>query len=128
DLNSATIINVNSVTTWNAAFNGRTAQSTFAPGATVYVRALISDPFGSFDISSARISIIDPASVVRVNNQPMIAQGAPATCNSTRAATCIYQYAYTVPASPTVGHWTIQVTGYEGVEGVTDFGVGTFEV
>lgn len=128
NLNSATVINVNSVTTWNAAFNGGTAQASFFPGATVYVRAQISDPFGSFDISSARVTIIDPANVVRVNDQLMTAQGAPATCNSNSAATCIYQYAYTVPASPTVGNWTIQVTGYEGVEGVKDLGVGTFEV
>jgi uncharacterized repeat protein (TIGR01451 family) len=128
NLNSATIINVNSVTTWNAAFNGGSAQASFAPGATVFVRAQVSDPFGSFDISSARISIIDPGNVVRVNDQLMTAQGAPATCNSTSAATCIFQYAYTVPAAPTVGNWTIQVTGFEGVEGVTDLGLGSFEV
>lgn len=128
NLNSATVINVNSVTTWSAAFNGGSAQSSFYPGATVYVRALISDPFGSFDISSARITIIDPANVTQVNNQLMTAQGAPATCNSTSAATCLYQYAFAVPASPTVGNWTIQVTGFEGVEGVQDLGVGTFQV
>ncbi len=128
NLNSATIINVNSVTTWSAAFNGGAAQASFFPGATVYVRAQISDPFGSFDISSARLNIVDPANVVQVNNQLMTAQGAPATCNSTTAATCLYEYAFTVPASPTVGNWTIQVTGFEGVEGITDLGVGTFAV
>jgi uncharacterized repeat protein (TIGR01451 family) len=127
DLNSATVINVDSVTTWNAAFNGGVAQNTFYPGATVFVRAQISDPFGSFDISSARISIIDPANVTRVNDQLMNAQGAPATCNSSTAATCIFQYPFAVPASPT-GVWTIRVTGHEGVEGVNDFGVGTFTV
>ena len=128
NLDSATVINVNSVTTWNAAFNGGSQQGSFYPGATVYVRAQISDPFGSFDISSARISIIDPANVTRVNNQLMTAQGAPATCNSNSAATCIYQYAYTLPASPALGNWAVQVTGFEGVEGVQDLGVGTFEV
>ena len=129
DLNSATVINVNSVTTWNAAFNGGAAQTTFYPGANVFVRALISDPFGSFDISSARISILDPSSNVVVSNQLMTAQGAPATCNSTSAATCLYQYQFTVPSSaPPIGNWTVQVTGYEGVEGVTDLGVGAFTV
>ena len=59
----------------------------------------------------------------------MTAQGAPATCNSTSAATCIFQYQYTVPASPSLGGWTVRVTGNEGVEGtVTDLGVGTFTV
>jgi uncharacterized repeat protein (TIGR01451 family) len=128
DLNSATVINVDSVTTWNAAFNGGAAQGSFYPGATVFVRAQVSDPFGSFDISSARISIIDPASVTQVNDQLMTAQGAPATCNSTTAAVCIFEYAFTVPASPTVGSWTARVTAHEGVEGVTDLGVGTFQV
>jgi uncharacterized repeat protein (TIGR01451 family) len=128
DLNSATVINVNSITTWNAAFNGGSAQASFFPGATVFVRAQISDPFGSFDISSARIDIIDPANVTQVNSQLMTAQGAPATCNSQSAATCTFQFAYTVPASPTTGNWTVRVTGFEGVEGIFDPGVATFQV
>jgi uncharacterized repeat protein (TIGR01451 family) len=128
DLNSATIVNVNSVTTWNAPFNGGAAQGTFYPGATVYVRAQISDPFGSFDISSARITIRDPANTDVITDQLMTAQGAPATCNSQSAATCIYQYAFVVPADPPVGGWTVRVTGHEGVEGVQDLGVGSFVV
>jgi uncharacterized repeat protein (TIGR01451 family) len=128
DLNSATVINVNSVQTWNAAFNGGAMQSVFFPGANVFVRAAISDPFGSFDISSARISIIDPANVTQVNDQPMNALGAPATCNSTSAAVCIFEYPFTVPASPALGTWTVRVTGHEGVEGVNDIGIGSFTV
>jgi uncharacterized repeat protein (TIGR01451 family) len=59
----------------------------------------------------------------------MTAQGAPATCNSTSAASCVFQYPYTLPASPTLGGWTIRVTGFEGTEGtVTDLGVGNFQV
>ena len=128
DLNSATVINVNSVTTWNAAFNGGAAQDTFAPGATVFVRALISDPFGSFDISSARITVLDPASNTVVNNVLMTAQGAPATCNSTSAATCLFQHQFTLPSSAPPGGWTVRVTGFEGVEGVQDIGIGAFTV
>jgi uncharacterized repeat protein (TIGR01451 family) len=129
ELNTTTVINVDSVTTWNAAFNGGAAQGTFYPGANVFVRAQISDPFGSFDISSARISIIDPANVTQISNQLMTAQGAPATCNSTTAATCVFQFPYTVPASPSLGAWTVRVTGFEGIEGtVQDIGVGNFTV
>ena len=61
DLNSATIINVDSIQTWNAAYNGGAQQTSFYPGATVFVRATISDPFGSFDISDARLWITDAA-------------------------------------------------------------------
>jgi uncharacterized repeat protein (TIGR01451 family) len=126
---ATTVINVDSVTTWNAAFNGGSTQGTFYPGQNVFIRAQVSDPFGSFDIGSARISIIDPASVTQVNDLLMTAQGAPATCNSTSAASCIFQYQYTLPASPALGGWTIRITANEGTEGtVTDLGVGSFSV
>jgi uncharacterized repeat protein (TIGR01451 family) len=129
EFDATTVINVDSVTTWNAAFNGGATQTTFFPGATVFVRAQVSDPFGSFDISAARITIIDPSNVTQVNNVLMTAQGAPATCNSQAAASCIYQYQYTVPASPSLGGWTVRVTANEGTEGtVTDLGVGNFTV
>ena len=129
EINSTTVINVDSVQMFNAAFNGGAVQATFYPGTNVFVRATISDPFGSFDISSARITIIDPASVTQVNNLAMTAQGAPATCNSQAAATCVFQYQYTVPASPTLGGWTVRITANEGAEGtVTDLGVGNFTV
>jgi len=126
---ATTVINVDSVGTYSAAFNGGAAQSIFYPGANVFVRAQISDPFGSFDIGSARISIIDPANVTQVSNVLMTAQGAPATCNSTSAASCIFQHQFTVPASPALGGWTVRITANEGTEGtVTDVGVGNFTV
>lgn len=126
---ATTVINVDSVTTWDAAYNGGSTQGTFYPGQNVFIRAQVSDPFGSFDIGSARISIIDPANVTQVDNALMTAQGAPATCNSTSAASCIFQYQYTVPPSPSLGGWTIRITANEGTEGtVTDLGVGNFIV
>jgi hypothetical protein len=129
EFDASTVINVDSVTTWSAAFNGGAAQSTFYPGASVFIRAQVSDPFGSFDISGANVTIIDPSNATVVNNQPMTAQGAPATCASTSAASCIFQTQFNLPASPTLGAWTIRVTANEGVEGtVTDLGVGSFTV
>ena len=129
EFNATTVVNVDSVQMYNATYNGGAVQATFYPGATVYVRAQVSDPFGSFDIGGARVTIIDPANVTQVSSVAMTAQGAPATCNSTAAATCIFQYAYTVPASPSLGGWTVRVTASEGTEGtVTDLGVGSFTV
>jgi len=129
EFNATTVVNVDSVSTWSAAYNGGATQTTFYPGTTVYVRAQVSDPFGSFDIGGARITLIDPANVTQVSNVAMTAQGAPATCNSTAAATCIFQYAYTVPAAPSLGAWTVRITASEGTEGtVTDLGVGSFTV
>ncbi len=128
ELNSATVINVNSVQTWTQAYNNGVQQGTFNPGNNVFVRATVSDPFGSFDISSATISIINPAGTTLVNNAPMTGQGAAAGCGSMTSATCVFQYQYTVPASPVMGGWTIRVTANEGIEGVNDLGVGSFVV
>jgi hypothetical protein len=131
ELNTTTVINVDSVLTYSAAFNGGAVQGTFYPNTNVFVRAQISDPFGAFDISGARITIIDPSNVTHVNNVAMTAQSAPATCGptATATATCIFQTQFTVPASPALGGWTINVTGLEGVENtVTDLGVGSFMV
>jgi len=130
ELNSATVINVDSVQTWSAAFNGGAQQASFFPGATVFVRAAISDPFGSFDISSARITVRDAANVVQVNNQLMNALGAPATCASTTATTCTFEYSFVLPGTPVpaLGTWSISVIGNEGVEGVFDEGLGSFTV
>jgi uncharacterized repeat protein (TIGR01451 family) len=129
ELNTTTVINVDSVTTWSAAFNGGVAQGTFYPGATVFVRAQVSDPFGSFDISSATIELVNPAGTTVVPATAMTAQGAPATCGSQTAATCIFQYSYALGASPAVGTWTARIVANEGQEGtVTDLGIGTFVV
>jgi uncharacterized repeat protein (TIGR01451 family) len=40
----------------------------------------------------------------------------------------VFQFPYSVPASPVFGTWTIRVTANEGVEGISDLGVGTFVV
>jgi uncharacterized repeat protein (TIGR01451 family) len=128
DLNSATVINVDSVQMYNAAFNGGAVQTTFYPGANVFIRAQVSDPFGSFDISGARITITNPSGTIVVPNVAMTAQGAPATCNSQTAASCIFQYQFPVPASPVLGTWNVSVTADEGVEGVTDNRLATFIV
>ena len=128
ELNSATVINVNSVQTWTQAWNAGAQQGTWNPGNTLYIRATVSDPFGSFDISGATVSIIDAGGTTLVTSQAMTAQGAAAGCGLTTSATCVLQYQYTVPASPTYGSWTIRVTANEGVEGVIDVGVGTFTV
>ena len=111
-LNSATVINVDSVDPFSAAYPGGVAQTNFSAGSTVYVRAVVSDPFGSFDIASTRVSIVDPASVVRVANAAMTMVA------DSGAATRTYQYAYVLPAGAPPGGWTAQVTGVEGTEGV----------
>jgi uncharacterized repeat protein (TIGR01451 family) len=51
------------------------------------------------------------------------------TCNQTNSAICVFEYSYTVPASPVLGDYSIRVTGNEGTEAtVTDLGLGAFTV
>ncbi len=122
ELNSASIINVNSVLPYNAAYNGGVVTTSFNRGSTVYVRAVVSDPFGSFDISSATITLRDPSGTDVVTNVAMT------QVNDSGAALKTYQYSYVIPAAAPAGAWSARVTANEGVEGVTDLGLGTFTV
>jgi hypothetical protein len=122
-LPSATVVNVDSVQTFGAAYAGGTPQASFGVGSTVYVRAVVSDPFGSFDIASARVSITDAAGAVRVANAAL-----PQVADS-GGATRTYEYAYTVPAGAPPGGWTVRITAVEGTEGtVTHTRVAGFVV
>ena len=129
-LNSATIINVDSVQTWNAAYNGGAQQGTFYPGRHVFVRATVSDPFGSFDISARAHQHHRCRPGTHAGDQPAHdGAGRAGELQLATAATCMFQYQYTVPrVDPALGSWTIRVHGNEGVEGVFDLGVGTFVV
>ena len=120
DLNSNTVINVDSVQAYDAASPAGTAPASFTPGSNIWVRAAISDPFGSFDIASASVSIIDSAGTTRVSAQPMTLVADDGSAVRT------YEFPWTVPASGVpLGGWTLRVIGVEGTEGlVTDFGVG----
>ncbi len=133
ELDSATVINVDSVLTYNLPFGGGVVTGTYAPGATVYVRAVVSDPFGGFDINGANISISNPSGTVVLPSTAMpVVQGgsgSPAACSSTSSALCTFEYAFTLPANAPEGGWTVNVTAREGVENlVSDLGVGSFVV
>ncbi len=112
NLPSRTVINVDSVQFYDAAYPGGAPITTALPGNTVRARAVVSDPFGSFDITSAVITLRDPA------GNP-VASGAPMTLVAdSGAATRTYEYAYTIPVSGPEGVWSARVTAHEGSEGV----------
>jgi uncharacterized repeat protein (TIGR01451 family) len=122
ELTSETVINVDSVEFYDAAFPGGSVETSFLPGDTVYVRTVISDPFGGFDISNALISIIDANSNTVVSNDGMteiaVASGSIKS----------YEYSYVVPAGP-LGTWSAVITANEGSEGlVSDNEVNSFYV
>jgi uncharacterized repeat protein (TIGR01451 family) len=128
---TTTVINVDSVNVYNAAFSATTTTAIYTPNTHVYVCAAISDPFGNADVTSATMTLIDANSVAQVVNGTMVDKG-PSNCAGT-ASTSVeaFEYDYTIPAAPGVanGIWGVTVTGHEGSEGtVTHSGSATFEV
>lgn len=123
ELNSLSVINVDSVQSFSAAYPGGVPASRFNRGSTVHVRAVVSDPFGSFDISGASVTLVDPGSTTIVSNVAM------AQVADSGAATRTYEYVFTVPNNAAAGSWTARVVAREGTENmVSDLGVGTFEI
>ncbi len=124
-LPSLNVINVDSVTSYNAAYPAVTtpASGNYTAGETVYVRAVVSDPFGSYDITSATFTIKDP------NDVNMVTDTIRTEVADSGTSTKIYEYSYLVPAGATTGSWTTIVTANEGTEGtVSHSGTGAFSV
>lgn len=122
-LDSSTVINVDSVLAYDAPYPGGTTGGPFEPGTTVYLRAVVSDPFGSFDITAARLTLEDAAGATQVSDQPM------ARVADTGAAIASFEYAYTLPSGAATGAWTARVVADEGTEGtVSDTGATGFQV
>lgn len=118
DLESLTVIRVESIRFYDAPYPGGSAIASAAAGGTVYIRTVVSDPFGSFDISSAALTLTTPAGVGVVAAAPMNEVAADA--NGPRKT---YELAYPDPPSiwpsPTeTGNWTARVTAEEGTEGL----------
>jgi hypothetical protein len=123
ELNALTVINVDSVSTFNASLPGGAATGSFTRGTTVYIRTVVSDPFGDADITSASLTLVDPGGATVVASAPMT------DFADTDGATRTYQYAHVLSGAAPVGTWTARVITTEGVEGtITDLGIGTFAV
>ena len=117
---TSTVINVDSITPYNAAYPASTTQPVFVPGQTVFICAVISDPFGSYDVTSATLTLTDPNGTVQVNAAAMTPEGATACNGAADNADEAFEFAYAVPATAKTGFWTPQVTGNEGTEGTVN--------
>jgi uncharacterized repeat protein (TIGR01451 family) len=80
----------------------------------ISIEATVSDPFGSFDITSTLISIKDSQGTVLVNQQNM------SLLTDSGVATKTFSYAYSVPDDAEIGDWVITVTSKEGSENEID--------
>ncbi|MDB9918196.1 hypothetical protein OAD22_10560 [Pseudomonadales bacterium] len=110
-LKATSVINVDSVQFYSDI--GRTLLATaFEAGKTAYMKAVVSDPFGAYDITGAKLTLIDPNLANQLTNQAM-------TVASSTTGTKTFHYDYVVPAASSIapGTWIAQVTGNEGTEG-----------
>lgn len=120
-LPSQNVINVDNITFYTAAYNGGSSFASTAAGSTIYIRATVSDPFGSYDISGATLLLTDSTGTVRIGSAP----ATPVAMTEVAAAGAIktYQFGpYTIPVAGPAGAWTARVVASEGTEGtVSDF-------
>ncbi|HET7359593.1 MAG TPA: hypothetical protein VFJ04_05550, partial [Rhodanobacteraceae bacterium] len=120
---TTTVINVDSVTVYSAAYPAATTAALYVPNNTVYVRAVISDPFGSADVGSATITLTDATGSVRLNNASMTQVA------DSGVATRTFEYRYPLPNNAQAGFWSASVTGHQGTENtVTHVKNGGFDV
>ncbi len=103
-----TVINVDAVAFYDAAYPAGTVIASARPGDTVFIRAVVSDPFGSFDIAGAGVAISGPAGSSSHVMTEVLNDG---------AASKIYEYSLTLPAIGSDGPWVAVVTAVEGTEG-----------
>ena len=62
---ASTVIAVNTLGVYDAAFPGGNLITTPVAGSTVYVRANVTDPFGSYDITSLGLAVTGPSPATR---------------------------------------------------------------
>lgn len=119
---TSTVVHVDSVQAYAAAYGATTTASYYLHGDTVYVRAVASDPFGGTDVGSADVTITDANGSTVVGPVAM-------TLEATAAADRTFEYALVLPADAALGVWHASVTAHEGTEGTVEHtAIGTFEV
>ena len=111
----STYIDVSSYAVYSAAYPGGSILTNVVQGATVYPRAVVTDPFGFSDITAANITITPPSTTVA------------ATSVATSGCTRTYEYAWNTTGL--LGTYSIPITANEGLEGtVTDVQTLSFDV
>ncbi len=111
-LPASTVIAINTLGVYDAPYPGGSLVTAPVAGSTLYVRATVSDPFGSYDITSLALGITAPSPSANVN----------VVLNDTRVVAndgCAKTYEYVWTTGPTTGGYAMAATASEGTEGVT---------
>jgi uncharacterized repeat protein (TIGR01451 family) len=102
DLPTTTVISLDSLDVYDAAYPAGSVVTSAANGAVLYVRAAVSDPFGYNDITGLALTI----------------DGSPVTASQVSSSTCSKVYEYRWATGPTSKTYDIVATAQEGTEGV----------
>ncbi len=123
DLPALNVIDVVSSDSFDAPYPGGAPAPNVAPGASVSLRAQISDPFGSFDINQVRLDLTDSTGT------PLLAGQLMTRVADTAADAATFEFTYVVPLAAAGGTWSFTVTAFEGTEGtIEDTRTNTFNV
>ncbi len=115
ELPASNYINITSLAFYNAPFPSGSIINSAANGSTVYLRATVSNPFGTGDITGMDLNIA-PLGI-----------NVAATSVATSSCTRTYQYIWNTPATP--GDYNITATAKEGYENeVVDFDFVDFSI
>ncbi|MGA3163264.1 MAG: SdrD B-like domain-containing protein, partial [Verrucomicrobiota bacterium] len=112
-LPTTSVIHISSLGVYDAPYPGGNLVTTPIAGSTLYVRAAVSDPFGSYDITSLGLAITAPSPNANVN----------VTLNDTSVVAndgCTKTYEYQWQTGPPTGDYNITAVANEGTEGITD--------
>lgn len=104
-LPASNVIDISSFTVYNAANPGGIALLSAYNGQTVYIRATVTDPFGSNDIHDVTLRITDP---IAGNTDVAMTQVATSGCTKT------YEYAWVTGVNQ--GNYTLRAIASEGYE------------
>ena len=109
DLPTTTVIDTLSVSVYDAAYPAGGAVTGAAVGSTVYVRVAVTDPFGTYDITSSDLVIDGPGTAGDVSTT--LGGGQVVSDNGTVKT---YEYAWATTA--TQGSYSLTATSKEGYE------------
>lgn len=121
-IDTTTVINVNSVEFYDAPHSDNTASisgnlvTQYEPGETIYGRIKVSDPFGTFDISDVTIQLIDPLNNILIT-ETILTEKSSELITDLSEAQLFYEFEYDLPLDAEKGSWQTTVTANEGAEG-----------
>jgi uncharacterized repeat protein (TIGR01451 family) len=117
-LPTTTVISIDQLSAYDAPYPAGNLVTNVIIGQTAYVRALVSDPFGAYDVTSLDLLARDPGGATITTNLTAGSVVASSACSKT--------YEFPVPTSNWQGLYTIQATAHEGTEGITNLSVATY--